>query len=379
MKKGYINQKKLSETVGWVESTGRSWIKKFKEYIPMVKEGKNKYFNQESIRVLSFIKRLNEKGMSANQIHEIIRANGIPENEEALIEIINSQSVPHVIEYDQYIADSLPSQKELVIPILSALKDGNPYTTSMINAEVEKLFKLDEEQRNVTYSNSKDSIFMTRMRSARYSLKKQEYIEEVSKFTYQITEDGLELLNDSSDERVDEIEELEKVVDPFEIIQEKVEEIETDLINDLIDHLKQAHWRRLETIVVELLTSMGYGDGEVTEKTNDGGLDGVIKEDKLGLDNIYVQAKRWENTVGRPDVMGFSGALDAKGASKGIFITTSSFSKGAEEYVDRLERKKIILIDGRKLAKLMIENNIGVTNKKKFVVKEVDFSYFEGE
>jgi restriction system protein len=186
-------------------------------------------------------------------------------------------------------------------------------------------------------------------------------------------------LNDNSKEINDEIEELEKFIDPFEVIEDKVEEIEDELINKLVDELKKGHWRRLETIVVELLTAMGYGDGQVTEKTNDGGLDGIIKEDKLGLDNIYVQAKRWENTVGRPEVMSFSGALDAKGARKGIFITTSNFTKGAEEYVERLESKKIILIGGKKLARLMIENDIGVSIKKKFVVKEVDFSYFEGE
>ncbi|KMM37955.1 restriction endonuclease [Guptibacillus hwajinpoensis] len=373
-----INQKALSESVGWVESTGRGWIKKFKEYIPMIKEGRNKLYNEESVRILTYIKQLNENGLSATQIHEVFSSNGVPGNDIALNEIINNHKSLE-ISFNRDIAETLPSQKELVLPILTALRDGKPYTTSMINDEVETVFNLNESQRNITYSNSRDSIFMTRMRSARYSLKKQEYIEEVSKFTYQITQDGLQLLNDSFDDIVDEIEELENVVDPFEIILDKVQEIETDLVNDLIDHLKQAHWRRLETIVVELLTSMGYGDGKVTERTNDGGLDGIIKEDKLGLDNIYLQAKRWENTVTRPDVMSFSGALDAKGARKGIFITTSSFSKGAEEYTDRLESKKIILIDGRKLAKLMIENNIGVSIKKKLVVKEVDFSYFEGE
>ncbi|MCF6137716.1 restriction endonuclease [Pseudalkalibacillus berkeleyi] len=378
MSNQYINQKALSESVGWVESTGRGWIKKFKEYIPMSKEGRNKLYNEESVRILTYIKQLNENGLSANQIHEVFSSNGVPGNDKAFNEMLNNHKSLE-ISFNRDVAETLPSQKELVLPILTALRDGKPYTTSMINDEVETVFNLNESQRNITYSNSRDSIFTTRMRSARYSLKKQEYIEEVSKFTYQITQDGLQLLNDSFDDIVDEIEELENVVDPFEIILDKVQEIETDLINDLIEHLKQAHWRRLETIVVELLTSMGYGDGEVTEKTNDGGLDGIIKEDKLGLDNIYLQAKRWENTVTRPDVMSFSGALDAKGARKGIFITTSSFSKGAEEYTDRLESKKIILIDGRKLAKLMIENNIGVSIKKKLVVKEVDFSYFEGE
>jgi restriction system protein len=259
------------------------------------------------------------------------------------------------------------------------MRDKKPYMSSMLNEGVAEYFSLSEAQLSIAYPDSKEFIFTHRMRASRYSLKKQDYIEEVSKFTYQITEHGLALLNDNSEEINEEIEELEKFIDPFEVIQDKVEEIEDELITKLVDELKKAHWRRLETIVVELLTAMGYGDGQVTEKTNDGGLDGVIKEDKLGLDNIYVQAKRWENTVGRPDVMSFSGALDAKGARKGIFITTSNFTKGAEEYVERLESKKIILIGGKKLARLMIENNIGVSIKKKFVVKEVDFSYFEGE
>ena len=210
-------------------------------------------------------------------------------------------------------------------------------------------------------------------------MQKQGYIEEVSKHVYQITDDGLALLSENFEELNEEIEELEMVVDPFDVIQEKVEEIEDELITRLVNELKKAHWRRSETIVVELLTAMGYGDGQVTEKTNDGGLDGIIKEDKLGLDSIYVQAKRWENTVGRPDVMSFSGALDAKGARKGIFISTSTFTKGAVEYVERLESKKIILIGGKKLAKLMIENDIGVSEKKEIVIKEIDFTYFEGE
>ncbi|UOE57305.1 restriction endonuclease [Cytobacillus oceanisediminis] len=160
---------------------------------------------------------------------------------------------------------------------------------------------------------------------------------------------------------------------------EQVKEIEGELIENIIEYLNKAHWRRLETIVVELLTTMGYGDGEVTGKTNDGGFDGIIKEDRLGLDNIYVQAKRWGKPVGSPDVQGFAGALIGKGARKGIFITTSSFTKSARDFADKLESMKIILIDGTQLAKLMIENNIGVSSKKKLIIKEVDFSYFEGE
>ncbi|MET3320553.1 UNVERIFIED_ORG: restriction system protein [Peribacillus simplex] len=377
MIKGYMSQIALSKRVGWSEGNGRRWIKIFKEYIPVLIDGRNKLYNEESYKVLLTIKTLSEKNFNSSQILEIFSENGIPFTDKELEDVIESKS--KLNEFDQTIVDSIPSSKDLIIPLLNVMRDKKQYMSSMLNEGVAKYFSLSEAQLSIAYPDSKEFIFTHRMRASRYSLKKQDYIEEVSKFTYQITEHGLELLNDNSEEINEEIEELEKVIDPFEVIQDKVEEIEDELITKLVDELKKAHWRRLENIVVELLTAMGYGDGQVTEKTNDGGLDGVIKEDKLGLDNIYVQAKRWENTVGRPDVMGFSGALDAKGARKGIFITTSNFTKGAEEYVERLESKKIILIGGKKLARLMIENNIGVSIKKMFVVKEVDFSYFEGE
>lgn len=377
MKKGYMSQIALSKSVGWSEENGRRWIKIFKEYIPVLIDGKNKLYNEESYKVLSTIKKLSENNLNSSQILEIFSETGIPTNNKELKEVIESKS--KLNEFDRAIVDSIPTSKELIVPLLNVMRDKNPYMSSMLNERVAAIFSLSDAQLNIAYPDSKEFIFTHRLRAARYSLKKQDYIEEVSKFTYRITEHGLALLNDNTEEINEEIEELEKFIDPVEVILDKVEEIEDELIEKLVDELKKAHWRRLETIVIELLTAMGYGDGQVTGKTNDGGLDGVIKEDKLGLDNIYIQAKRWENTVGRPEVMSFSGALDAKGARKGIFITTSNFTKGAEEYVERLESKKIILIGGKKLAKLMIENNIGVSIKKKFVVKEVDFSYFEGE
>jgi restriction system protein len=373
MKSEFMTQKALSNKVGWSEAKGRRWIKIFKQFIPVHSDGINKYFNDESHKVVSIIKELSENGHSSTEILELFNKNGVSSS----LEILKSKHV--VIKGEKIQSNSLPSQKELTMAILRFINDKKSYTTTMINEGVASYFSLTDEHKNLTYPDSGEFIFGHRMRLARYSLKKQEYIEEVSKYTYQITEDGLQLLTDDYEAVKEEINELENVIDPFDIIRDKVEEIENDLINDLLDYLKQAHWRRLEIIVVELLTAMGYGDGQVTEKTNDGGLDGVIKEDKLGLDNIYIQAKKWENTVGRPEVMSFSGALDGKGARKGIFITTSSFTKGAKEYAERLDSKKIILIDGKKLARLMIENDIGVSIKKKLVIKEVDFSYFEGE
>ena len=136
-----------------------------------------------------------------------------------------------------------------------------------------------------------------------------------------------------------------------------------------------------EEIVVDLLVKMGYGGsrkdaGQAIGRRGDEGIDGIIKEDRLGLDIIYIQAKRWEATVGRPEIQKFAGALDGQRAKKGIFMTTSDFSREAEEYVTRID-KKIILIDGHTMARLMIDFGVGVTSVSTYEVKKIDTDYFE--
>jgi len=134
-----------------------------------------------------------------------------------------------------------------------------------------------------------------------------------------------------------------------------------------------------EQLVVDLLVAMNYGgsrkDAQAVGRTGDGGIDGVIKEDRLGLDAVYVQAKRWQDSVGRPQVQAFAGSLEGHRAKKGVFITTSTFTKDAREYVDRIE-KKIVLIDGEELATLMMEHNIGVALVTSYEVKKLDLDYF---
>ena len=139
--------------------------------------------------------------------------------------------------------------------------------------------------------------------------------------------------------------------------------------------------RFFESLVVELLLAMGYGGsradaGQAVGQSGDGGIDGVIKEDKLGLDVVYVQAKRWDRTVGRPDVQAFAGSLDGQRARKGVMITTSQFSQDARDYVGRIE-KKIVLLDGSELADLMIEHGIGVTETARYSVCKLDLDYFD--
>jgi restriction system protein len=136
-----------------------------------------------------------------------------------------------------------------------------------------------------------------------------------------------------------------------------------------------------ERLVVDLLVAMGYGGsrseaGERVGKTGDDGIDGIIKEDKLGLDTVCIQAKRWQNTVGRPEIQAFVGSLAGNRARKGVFITTSRFSREAREYVQRIEQK-VVLIDGETLAELMIDHNVGVSEESRYIVKKIDMDYFE--
>lgn len=377
-----ISKTKLSESVGWSEANGRQWIKFFQKYIPYVEKGNKILFTEESMRIVSVIKHLNESGLNRNDIRKVFEEKGIPEDKKTLNEILTQKRL-EVAEasFNKKIAETIPSQKEIVLPLLRIMHNGKIHTSSEVTDALIKYYNLSPEQRTMTYENGKDSIFLSRIRGAKYSLKKEGYIEEISKHTYQITNEGIILLNDTKEEIEAEIEELEKVIDPLTIVKDKLNELQDELAENLLKKLRNVHWTKFEDIVIELLTTMGYGDGEVTQRTNDEGLDGVIKEDKLGLDNIYVQAKKWgeNNSIGRELVQSFSGALDAKGARKGVFITTSKFTAGAQEYVKRLETKKIILIDGKQLAKYMIEYKIGVNIKETLIVKDVDDDYFKEE
>lgn len=373
---------KLSELVGWSESGGRRWIKHFKDYIPTVEHHNRIMYNNDSLKRLAVLKELSEAGLTISEIKGLIKDKGFPENKDEIKRIIKAEvERTDKYEYDKKIAKTIPTVKDILIPFLEIIRDVKPYPSNEITDKLSQHFKLNDYQQVMRYETNKDSIFLSRVRSARYSLKKEEYIEEINKLTYQITEEGLELLNNNKKGIASEVEELEKVVDPLNVVKENIEELNNQLSNTLLKNLTKVHWMRFEDIVVELLTVMGYGDGQVTKRTNDEGLDGIIKEDKLGLENIYIQAKRWKvgNSIGREVVQSFSGALDSKGARKGIFITTSHFTEGAKKYADKLEAKKIILIDGKELSKLMIAYNVGVEKKSQFIIKDIDYDYFKEE
>jgi restriction system protein len=171
---------------------------------------------------------------------------------------------------------------------------------------------------------------------------------------------------------------------PQEQIEQALASLNRSLADELLAEVLALSPRFFEQLVVDLMVAMGYGGsgqeaGQTTRSSSDGGIDGIIKEDKLGLDSIYLQAKRYtDKTVGRPEIQAFAGALDLHRARKGVFITTSGFSREAQEYVGLIE-KRIVLIDGTRLTALMIEHNVGVSTRQVFAIKALDSDYFSEE
>ena len=168
---------------------------------------------------------------------------------------------------------------------------------------------------------------------------------------------------------------------PSELIATAYTELQTQLADEMLDSLKSVSPGRFERLVVDLLVKMGYGEGEVVGRSGDGGIDGIINQDPLGLEKVYIQAKRWQNQVPEPEIRNFSGSLDARGASKGVFITTSSFGSSARRTANNISAggKFIRLIDGAELSRLMIAHNVGVVPETTYEVKKLDENYFGEE
>ena len=236
-------------------------------------------------------------------------------------------------------------------------------------------------------------------------LRKAGLVEKVINRQYRITEEGKKRIKagevtlsilaeyqsfvefygrkpkDNSRHRKEEIviESVEKT--PIEALEEAFSLLNNQLAGDVISILMEVSPQKFEQIVVDVLVAMGYGGsledaGTVTAYVKDDGIDGVIKEDKLGLDKIYVQAKRWSNCVGQPEIQKFVGALVGQGAKKGVFITTSYFSKEARQFQPKGD-VKVVLIDGKELANYMIEFSVGVSLKQSYLLKRLDTDYFE--
>jgi len=301
----------------------------------------------------------------------------------------------------------VPTYDELLRPLLE-LAANEDITRRSATEAMTKVFRLSPEEAAQRLPSGQTTYIRNRTGWAMSYLTKGGLIAKISPRTYRATDRGREFLakypqaisiNDLRDIpgweeawntrqlRRESRETEGKSANPLESstpeerIEDAFSELRDTLITDLLAKLANTDPFRFEQVVLDLLVAMGYGGSrkeaaEVTQKTGDEGIDGVINEDRLGLDVIYVQAKRWKANVGRPEIQSFVGALAGKKANKGIFITTSGFHDNASDYATGLHQK-VILIDGRRLAELMIEHNIGVSEEHAYNVKKIDSDYFE--
>jgi len=302
----------------------------------------------------------------------------------------------------------IPDYQSIMLPLLKLTSDKKEHK---INDAVDQLadqFKLTDEERKELLPSGQTFIFGNRVAWARTYLKKAGLLDSPKRGIVLITKRGQDILKSNPKEinistlkqfpeflefqnikkedngSADQIE-ITSQVTPEESLELAYQQLRKTLAQDLINRIITLSPAFFEKLVVELLVKMGYGGsikdaGKAIGKSGDEGIDGTIKEDRLGLDIIYIQAKRWQpgNCVGRPEIQKFVGALAGQGAKKGIFITTSSFSKDAIDYMPRNETK-IVLIDGVQLAQLMIDFNIGVASVNTYELKRIDNDYFGDE
>jgi restriction system protein len=308
---------------------------------------------------------------------------------------------------------AIPNFQSIMLPILKLAGDRNEHSISEATETLAQQFRLSEQDRNELLPSGKQRKFDNRVGWARSYLQKAHLLSHSGRAKFCITEQGLKVLEDGTTyinikylkqfpdfllfkppyDKVNKVDEnigssqdiIEKTSQtPQEVLEISYQNLRQTLAQELLERIKNNPPKFFETLVVDLLVAMGYGGsrkdaGQAIGQVGDGGIDGIIKEDKLGLDAIYLQAKRWEGTVGGPIVQGFAGALIGKKARKGVFITTSNFSPQAKSFAGGTENLKIILIDGEQLAQLMIDHDVGVTEESRYIVKKVDLDYFGDE
>jgi restriction system protein len=293
-----------------------------------------------------------------------------------------------------------------MLPIMNIIFDKKEHAFRDVINELIQKYNLSDEEKKVLLPSGKQPVFENRVGWAKTHLKKAGLLANPRRGYIQITERGLSLLENKpnkidvkalkqfaeynefigrtivDDNNVDIINVAETQT-PEERMDSAFQDIKKALAEEILEKIYNVSPSFFEKIVVELLVKMGYGGsvkdaGKAIGKANDEGIDGTIKEDRLGLDVIYIQAKRWKkgNVVGRPELQKFVGALAGQGAKKGIFITTSTFTKEALEYTPKNETK-IILIDGIQLSELLIEQNVGVSTQETYEIKKINNDYFE--
>jgi restriction system protein len=302
---------------------------------------------------------------------------------------------------------TLPDFQSIMLPLLRFLSDGKEHSNQEAVEALVDEFGLTEEDLAEMLPSGTQPMFVNRFGWAKSHMKMAGLVEAPHRAHVKITDRGTALLqtqpdvvsmktmmaypeyvdfrnrkrpdrkDPDSDIRGDDADDLT----PEEQLESAYGTIRDQLSSELLEKVKDGTPQFFERLVVGLLVAMGYGGsrrdaGRTVGRSGDGGIDGVIKEDRLGLDVIYLQAKRWEGTVGRPEIQKFAGALQGQRAKKGVFITTSSFTKEAEEYANTIETK-IVLIDGERLTELMIDHNVGVSPIAAYEITRLDSDYFE--
>jgi len=295
---------------------------------------------------------------------------------------------------------AVPDYQSLMLPVLMALADGSPTPIAEIRNRVAASERLTAEDVREMLPSGKQTVFAHRVSWAVNHLMRAGLVKRTTRAMYQLTPEGKRQLS-LTPSRSDVIEYVMQALSdreavpgqtddvketPEEVLDRAAGQLRGALEAEILDRVRNAEPDFLERVVVDLLIAMGYGGGDsamgrVTGGSGDGGIDGMIREDALGLDMIYVQAKRYgaENSVGVDDLRKFAGAIDAAGTTnKGVFVTTSSFTDPAKDFVKMIQ-KRIILIDGPELARLMVHHGIGVRTYVRYEVKRVDEDYFDEE
>ncbi len=305
---------------------------------------------------------------------------------------------------------AIPDYQTLMRPVLKLASDGKEHKVSQAAEELADEFGLTAEERIELLLSGNQAVFNNRVGWARSYLKQAGLLASPKRGVFNITPKGTELLEtnptkidksilewypgfiefksrkkDKSENKsqAEPSSEQELILTPEDVLASAYKKLRSVLESEILSSVKEASPSFFERLVVDLLVKMGYGGnrqdaGKALGKSGDGGIDGIINEDRLGLDVIYIQAKRWEGSVGRPEIQKFAGALQGQRARKGVFITTSSFTKEASEYASLIE-SKIILIDGEHLSRLMAEHNVGVSTVGQYEIKKLDSDYFDNE
>ena len=302
----------------------------------------------------------------------------------------------------------IPDYQSCMLPLLRLAGDGAEHSLKEAVSSLSEQFDLNEAEKSEYLPSGQQTVIQNRVAWARTYMKKAGLLMSPRRGYLSITERGLAVLRENLSSidvdflgrfpefiefrtlRHDRSEQIAVLATtaasdtgktPHEEVEAAYERLRAELTAEILSTIKSAEPVLFEEIVVDLLVKMGYGGsrkdaGQAIGRRGDEGIDGIIKEDRLGLDIIYVQAKRWDATVGRPEIQKFAGALEGQRARKGVFITTSDFSREAADYVCRID-KKIILIDGQTMARLMIDFGVGVTTVSTYEVKKIDSDYFE--